>query len=290
MKVILTESQVKKIISEIAWEESIFNHIARGSVPMTKNISSILNKEERTRAFHLSGLENIDQMKSVIGTNKTISAFTELSRYSEQFTEMSGIKTNGGVIYELTGNVVLKSNIDIWSQVDENGLRWIPLEKFFPCNESDDLCVIWEELIKKHLTGHRSGVPDISKLRSGGSKIVDEYFKIVENFIRDNKEKISEHLSNQKQGDENVWDEILLNYIEINDIYWSGNAMSFTDYMKRTKNLDGRDDDFYNETYYKEWLGKYDTIFQSMTNGTVYGPESGMTIEKFLLDRGLKKH
>ena len=86
--------------------------------------SSIMNrvwpKSVRSKAFHVTDLDGVFKLTKM-GKTKSISAFYNI----EDIMISSGIKTNGGYVVELEGDVLAASPDDISSQPDKSGRRWI---------------------------------------------------------------------------------------------------------------------------------------------------------------------
>ena len=97
--------------------------------------SSIMNrvwpKSVRSKAFHVTDLDGVFKLTKM-GKTKSISAFYNI----EDIMISSGIKTNGGYVVELEGDVLAASPDDISSQPDKSGRRWITFSSLM--NSSTD--------------------------------------------------------------------------------------------------------------------------------------------------------
>jgi len=94
-------------------------------LPLSSNILHKLTpKKQRVTAFHLTGVQNIDNMINLQGKKKSISSFFYMhhSHYDR------GVRGGGGVIFELDANLLGAFEQDIMSDPDKSGMRWITLE------------------------------------------------------------------------------------------------------------------------------------------------------------------
>jgi hypothetical protein len=133
MKIKLTESQIQTILTEstyqllneVAWIEPTINHIKSDFIPLTPSIVKLLTGDnKKINVFHVSDVENIDNMYNVINKRNTISSFLYFSQ--NNLHSLRGIRTEGGIIYHVTGNLVFQSTDDVFSVVDDSlNRRWV---------------------------------------------------------------------------------------------------------------------------------------------------------------------
>ena len=91
-------------------------------IPLSPSIMSrIWPKSIRSKAFHLTDFDGVKKLKGMQGGKRSISAFYNMDDYMIT----SGIKTEGGYVVELEGDVLAASPDDISSQPDKSGRRWI---------------------------------------------------------------------------------------------------------------------------------------------------------------------
>ena len=91
-------------------------------IPLSPSIMSrIWPKSVRSKAFHLTDYDGLGKLKGMQKGKKPISAFYNIDDYMIG----SGIKTEGGYVVELEGDVLAASPDDISSQPDKSGRRWI---------------------------------------------------------------------------------------------------------------------------------------------------------------------
>ena len=91
-------------------------------IPLSPSIMKrVWPKSVRSKAFHLTDFDGVKKLKGMQGKKRSISAFYNIDDYMIS----SGIKTEGGYVVELTGDVLAASPDDIASQPDKSGRRWI---------------------------------------------------------------------------------------------------------------------------------------------------------------------
>jgi len=112
----------------VAWQQSTskmvfdFDHQFSVKIPVS---SAILDKvfpdKIRTTVFHVTDVTKVEKLVRLQKKQKTISAFFFMDT---NYLTM-GIKTGGGVVAELDGNIVVSTESDIMSMPDKTGRRWI---------------------------------------------------------------------------------------------------------------------------------------------------------------------
>jgi len=113
---------------DVAWEQSAskmifdFDHQFSVKIPVS---SAILDKvfpdKIRTTVFHITDVSKVEKLVRLQKKQKTISAFFFMDT---NYLTM-GIRTGGGVVAELDGNIVVSTESDIMSMPDKTGRRWI---------------------------------------------------------------------------------------------------------------------------------------------------------------------
>ena len=90
-------------------------------IPLSPSIMKrVWPKSVRSKVFHLTDLDGVYKLTK-LGKKKSISAFYNIDDHMIS----SGIKTEGGYVVELEGDVLAASPDDISSQPDKSGRRWI---------------------------------------------------------------------------------------------------------------------------------------------------------------------
>ena len=93
-------------------------------MPLSPSIfKRIWPKSIRSTAFHVTNYDGIVKLKTMQGKKRSISAF-----YNMDYDMISyGIRTEGGYVAELEGDVLAAAPDDISSAPDKSGRRWITL-------------------------------------------------------------------------------------------------------------------------------------------------------------------
>ena len=93
--------------------------------PMMKKLESV---NEGVSAFHITDIDALKNLFDLEGSAKQISTVTQIVS-AEDGMEMieKGIETAGGVVVELTGDVIFPVNFDVFSEIDSQGRRWIDI-------------------------------------------------------------------------------------------------------------------------------------------------------------------
>ena len=115
---------------EVAWQQStskmIFDFGDKFSIKIPVS-SAILDKvfpdKIKTTVFHLTDVTKVEKLIRLQKKQKMVSSFFFMDT---NYLTM-GIKTGGGVVAELDGNVVVSAKSDIMSMPDKTGRRWIEL-------------------------------------------------------------------------------------------------------------------------------------------------------------------
>jgi len=218
MNIKLTENQINKVINEIeqelnelAWEGDIDKFVSMRLVPLTNETSRIINDgKKRIRVFHMSDINNIDNLKSIIGTRKSISSATYFNEFILKY--MSGIRTEGGLLYYLEGDLQYEGSRDIMSRPDKVGRRWVSIEDF-PDNFANDVDKIFN---------NDDRLNELYNIKDDKLKysLINKYIRNVYELMHKHIGEIRKHFRTEKTFDTGQWNEILVNNIKIIDVLW----------------------------------------------------------------------
>ncbi len=127
----------------VAWTQSLstmlFDLPRAGFVDLKIPLSPAIFKRVwpksiRSKAFHVTDFDGVEKLKRLQGGKKSISAFYNIDDYMIQ----SGIRTYGGFVAELEGDVLAAAPDDISSQPDKTGRRWLTFSTIMnPSTASD---------------------------------------------------------------------------------------------------------------------------------------------------------
>ncbi len=87
------------------------------------NIKRVAPDPIKVRAFHVTGIHNIDKMIKGQNKKRGLSAFLQMSDTSL----MQGVASGGGYVFELESELLGSFERDIGSGVDKTGRRWVQI-------------------------------------------------------------------------------------------------------------------------------------------------------------------
>ena len=244
-----------------AWTESLstmlFDLPREGlkdlKIPLSPAIfKRIWPESVRSRVFHLTDLDGVGKLKKMQGKKKSISAFYNI----EDYILAGGIKTDGGYVVELEGDVLAAAPDDVSSQPDKTGRRWITFSSLMnPSTASDpglgggsklkriekDLeKLLVEILVKNGMGPYKKGLTTrelnrgwsyLGKSTGGKEKsiIIKDYIdgmeKIMKKYSKPLKSVFTDYAFDKElvpdpdSGDKAMWDEIVVNNFKIKKIH-----------------------------------------------------------------------
>ena len=206
----------------------------------------------RSRVFHLTDDEGIRKLKKIQGKKKSISAFYNI----EDYILSSGIKTDGGYVVELEGDVLAAAPDDISSQPDKTGRRWLTFSSLMNSStasdpglggrsklkkiEKDLQDLLVEILIKNGMGPYKKGLTTrelnrgwsyLGKSTGGKEKsiIIKDYIdgmeKIMKKYSKPLKSVFTDYAFDKElvpdpdSGDKALWDEVVVNNFKIKKIH-----------------------------------------------------------------------
>ena len=149
-----------------------------------KSIEKVVGRKIPVRAFHVTNVTHIPKMKNIIGSKKTISAFTETGKNS-QIAKGRGVQTHGGgVIFYIEGHLLAQKYEDFNTVPDRTGRRWVQGYHIF--GESD--------LMEN--AAYKAGCLDGQQWRDLENRVHDKVLDDFEDLdYREQMEKVKEKLS-----------------------------------------------------------------------------------------------
>ena len=269
-----------------AWTESLstmlFDLPREGlkdaKIPLSPAIfKRVWPKSIRSKAFHLTDLIGVQRLKKMQGKKKSISAFYNMSDYMIQ----SGIRTEGGYVVELEGDVLAAAPDDISSQPDKTGRRWLTFSTLMNKSTASDpglggasklkkmekdLQDLLVEILGKNGKGpYRAGDTNViakawsylGKSVGGKEKsiIIKDYIdgmeKIMKKYSRPLKSVFTDYTKKRTldpdpdSGDTAMWDELVVNNFKIQMIHVSP---EFSPDFEEDDDIDGFPFKMYDDT------------------------------------------
>jgi hypothetical protein len=247
----------------VAWTESLStmlfdlrrDGLADLKIPLSSPIfKRVWPKTIRSKVFHLTDYDGLGKLKRLQGGKKSISAFYNMDDYIIQ----SGIKTEGGYVVELEGDVLAAAPDDISSQPDKTGRRWLTFSTIMnPYTAGDpglggrsklkriekDLeNLLIDILVKNDLGPYKKGLTtrELNKAwsylgKSTGGKvksvIIKDYIDGMEKIMKKYSKPLGALLTDytkkrtldpdEDSGEKAMWDELVVNNFKIQKIHVS---------------------------------------------------------------------
>ena len=224
-------------------------------IPLSSPIfKRIWTDSVRSKVFHLTDFKGVHKLKRLQGGKKSISAFFNM----ESYMISSGIRTEGGYVVELEGDILAAAPDDISSQPDKTGRRWLTFSTIMNSSTAsdpglggssklrkmgDDLGRLLVKILKKNGEDIDEGSLDniialqwtgLGMKHGGKTKsiIIKDYIdgmeKIMKKYSRPLKSIFTDYTKKRIQepdpdsGDRPMWDELVVNNFTIEKIHVAG--------------------------------------------------------------------
>ena len=239
------QQSLSSLIFDTGREENFYLDVP---IPLSSSIfKRVWPDDIRTTVFHLTDVDGLDKLVKLQGKKKSISAFTSMDRYYYS----RGVQTEGGIVAEIDGNVLIAAPTDIMSRPDNTGRRWTAFraisgrEKFGRIDDQtiQSIGKDVEKLFKQLITTYYPDKlqPYSKKLAntqwqyigahplSDKRKIIADYIDGMEKIIKKHSAKLrgvfTRYLDRRRTDD--AWDEIIVNDIKIKQVHiltddWAG--------------------------------------------------------------------
>jgi hypothetical protein len=239
IKEFLSEADENTInVSKVKWYEDEISHITKYSIPMTLTIGNALYGDRKITTFHVSDVDNIDNIKNLVLGRKAISSFTFMS--TDYLGAMRGVQTKGGILYQVIGRSLFKGNSDIMSRPDNRYKRWLSPGTVLPgeleTQLRTELRSFWSTVPESSYSKHKDRSDHGQEKNRELIKNIAKYISICENFIKKNNEQIRKFIASGYFG--SSWNEILVTNIEIKDVLWSSSKLSWASEYRRLYDSD----------------------------------------------------
>ena len=194
-----------------------------------KSIEKVVGRKIPVRAFHVTNVTHIPKMKNIIGSKKTISAFTETGKNS-QIAKGRGVQTNGGgVIFYIEGHLLAQKYEDFNTVPDRTGRRWVQGYHIF--GESDLMenaaykagCLDgqqWRDLENRvhdkvlddfEDLGYKEQMEKVKeKLSKSAARQIKIYIDEANKLLKKHKDKVLKQIINPSDKTSSWWNEMLI--------------------------------------------------------------------------------
>jgi hypothetical protein len=224
--------------------KSIFGGWYSKHVPLSTNFMQSILGKERVSVFHISGREGAKNIGRIVGKKSALSTFSKVDK-GEKLAKGKGIQTEGGVVFQLEGSLLVASIKDMQTHPDKTGRRWVSPEYLAGKGAGSKMYKELEKGVKKNKIDHDSWsdqmwdlkakidkkYPDLNydgkeeivkkelnqKKRKWIKKYIDMSYKIMSKY----KPQIKRHILSQKDKPSGVsgWNEIIVNQIQVKDVF-----------------------------------------------------------------------
>ena len=168
--------KLKDLINEIAWKDDTLMMAAKRKIPISAPIMKKVIGDIDVSSFHITDIQNVGKLKSLVGKKKSISTFNAYGAQASELKHGVGIKTRGGILVSVEGKLMSASVADIMSQPDESGRRWISdsnLQKMLGLDFN-----IESELGKNKIWKEKYSVLSLGQITALTGKEKAEYIKL----------------------------------------------------------------------------------------------------------------
>ena len=213
--------------------------LMRRTIPIyPKTMEKIIGKIPIT-SFHVTTLDHLDNVTRLLGTKKSMSTFTRMGKDS-QLAKGKGIQTEGGVVFWLEGTLLARKYIDMQSEPDKTGRRWLsstivfddPMlvksaakRKKIP-NRNEWRDFEWDtkdKMMKKYGTTadnikeYEAAVKEI--LNKKANEMIADYIDLTNNLLKKHKKLVKKNLATPAKKGSPWWNEILIYNAKIKEIF-----------------------------------------------------------------------
>ena len=194
-----------------------------------KSIEKVVGKKIPVRAFHVTNVTHIPKMKNIIGSKKTISAFTETGKNSN-LAKGRGVQTHGGgVIFFIEGHMLAQKYEDFNTVPDRTGRRWV--QGFYVFGEGDLMenaaykagCLDgqqWRNMENRVHDKVLDDYPDLDyrkqmekvkeKLGKSAARQIRIYIDEANKLLKKHKDKVLKQIINPSDKTSSWWNEMLI--------------------------------------------------------------------------------
>jgi hypothetical protein len=253
LKDLLKESPAKfQSVHTKSTFDSLFGRWYSNHIPLTTKLMQGILGKERVSVFHISGYDGAKGIGRIVGKKSALSTFTKVDK-GEKLAKGKGIQTQGGIIFQLEGSLLVASIRDMQTHPDKTGRRWVSpeylagkgaggkmhneLEKFVKTNKRTrrdfdftmnefDMEISNQNDDLDYSDPKRIGFEERRAIvKKEGNRIKREWIVKYINFCMKMMKKyapqIKRHILSQKDKPSGLsgWNEIIVNQIQVKDVF-----------------------------------------------------------------------
>jgi hypothetical protein len=209
------------------------SHIKSGYVPITNKIGSTLFGNFRITTFHVTDIAGIGGVKKMINEKRGISSFTFMDK--SYIRNLSGVRTSGGVLFQLEGKTLYLGNYNLMTYPDNRGKKWLGASTVLPSHLEREYHDMVRTFIRDNQPSNmKSYYGDDEKKPIEVVKFIAKFIIMVENFVEKNRHEIRNKAIQAPLS--NSWNEVLIHDIVVKDVLWTTIKESWRrdmDYLNR---------------------------------------------------------
>ena len=238
-------------------------HMENYFIPMTNKLGATVFGSFRINAFHLTDIDRINNIKSIVKQKKALSSFTYMD--SDRLKTMSGVRTSGGVIFQLEGRVLYVGNYNLVSYPDNRGKKWLASSTVIPRELSNEFHNLVGDYIKKYKPRNTRRYDQNEKKPIDVVKYIAGYILLVEDFAAKHRVEIAKHAITSSLS--NQYNEILIHEIVVKDVLWTTSKKGWVSRFKqlRDRGLSNLDDS--ERAFVKKCVDEMEEIENELMDG-----------------------
>jgi hypothetical protein len=219
-QIILKKRTLKESLNEaIKWEEDTFRKCMLGKLPLSLNIVQKLVNPIKATTLHITDIANLPKVAALEGTKKSISTFNKTTKWGK-IAQGKGLWTEGGVMVALSGTILAQSIMDLWTEPDKQGRRWVnPGTVIANLGREQDVVFNFAPELQPYKEKFNKHYFDGTITNAEKAEFIKKYYEAAERYMLSKKKDFQETYSNSKGLHWEVdWNEVVLTNIKIEKI------------------------------------------------------------------------
>jgi hypothetical protein len=214
------DSLKKESINEdVKWQDDTYKKCMLGKLPLSLNIVQKLVEPIRTTSLHATDIENLPKVAALQGTKKSISTFTQTTKWGK-LVQGKGMHTQGGIMVALSGVVLAQSIMDLWTEPDKQGRRWVnPGTVIANLGREQDVVFNFAPELKSYKENWKKHSFDGTITNAEKAEFIKKYYDAADRYMLSKKKEFQDkYLNSNALYYESDWNEVVLSQIKIESI------------------------------------------------------------------------
>ena len=220
-----------KLNESIKWEEDTYKKCMLGKLPLSLNIIQKLVEPIKATTLHITDVNNLSKVAALEGTKKSISTFNKTTKWGK-IVQGKGLWTEGGVLVALSGTILAQSIMDLWTEPDKQGRRWVnPGTVIANLGREQDVVFNFAPELLPYKWQYMEHGFDGTITNADKAEFIKKYYEAAERYMLSKKKDFQEKYSNLNGLHwEADWNEVVLTNIKIEKILVIQNKTLLQDY------------------------------------------------------------